>query len=125
LFGRLPPESTGGETGHGSWALSFPELRQWERGFPSSAERIDAELWLAHADDILARYPIQRVAMTDWPGVDIFDRGLRTFHFRGWRNHQFTDWADPSCADRQCIRRVLAEEWPGIAFEFPPGRDER
>jgi uncharacterized protein (TIGR02996 family) len=124
LFGRLPPESAGTGAGPGTRAVSFPDLRHWERGFPASVERIDAELWLVHADDILARYPIRRVALTDWPAADIFDRGLRTFRFRGWRPHQFTDWVDPSRTDQQFVRRMLAEEWPGIAFELPPGRDQ-
>jgi uncharacterized protein (TIGR02996 family) len=123
LFGRLPPESIGWETRRRPWVLSFPDLRQWQRGFPASVERIGPELWLAHADEILARYPIRRVAMADWPQVDVFDCGLRTFPFRAWRPHQFTDWADPSFTDEQFIRRMLAEEWPGIAFELPPGPD--
>jgi hypothetical protein len=62
--------------------------------------------------------------MIDWPAVDIFDRGLRPFRFRGWLNHQFTDWGDQSWTDQQFICRMLAEEWPGITFELPPSHDE-
>jgi hypothetical protein len=84
-------------------------------------ERIDAEFWLVHADEILNCYPIRKVVMADWPGVDIFDRGLRTFRFRGWMNHQFTDWIDQSDTDRKFTRRMLDEEWPSIIFELPSG----
>ena len=125
LFVRLPMESLGGETSHGSWRLTFTELKAWERGFAASVERIDAECWLVHADEILARFPIRRVAMIDWPGADIFDHGLRSFQVRGWLNHQFSDWVDQSCTDRQFIRRMLAKEWPGIAFELPAIHDDR
>jgi hypothetical protein len=52
------------------------------------------------------------------------DCGLRVFRVRGWRHHQLTDWVDRSRTDHQFIRRAVAEEWPGIAFDWPPGDDE-
>jgi hypothetical protein len=57
--------------------------------------------------------------------VDVFDRRLRTARVRGWRNHGFTDWNDPSWTNRHFIRRALAEERPGIAFESPPDPADR
>jgi hypothetical protein len=69
--------------------------------------------------------PIWRMAMIDWPGVDIFDRGIQIFRSRGWLNHQFADWVDQSCTDRQFIRRMLVEAWSGMNFESPLGHDDR
>lgn len=49
----------------------------------------------------------------------------RIFQFRGWLNHQFSDWVDQSCTDWRFIRRMLVKEWPGIAFELSAIHDDR
>ena len=55
--------------------------------------------------------------------MDTFDRGLWTGHFYGRRNYQFAGRIDEFRTDRPFIRRMPAEERPGIVSAFPPDRD--
>lgn len=65
-----------------------------------------------------AAQPIERVTLTHYPEVLVFDRGMRLFHFSGGVNHQLTDLFDRSYTERDVAERLLKLEWPHIEFKI-------
>lgn len=67
----------------------------WVRGFVEACE-VSAEAWLRHGDAIRAAHPVRRVTFTTDPYL------------------LWTDLEGPA------VREMLADEWPGIAFDWTP-----
>ncbi len=87
----------------------------FRRGFLFRLQVTTAQ-WLAHADAITAAHPIERVRLTTWPEWDFNEFGAA---LKG-RDRRDRLWGGDH-SRRDIALRLLAGEWPRIAFELPPG----
>ncbi|VTR93228.1 leucine-rich repeat-containing protein typical subtype : Repeat-companion domain protein OS=Isosphaera pallida (strain ATCC 43644 / DSM 9630 / IS1B) GN=Isop_0392 PE=4 SV=1 [Gemmata massiliana] len=99
----------------------LPWVSLTQRGF-LKAVQCPAASWLAHADAILARHPVERVRLTDVPGaLGQIRLGWRNGHkcqlgFRGRKMHVLA--LPPSAPGSESTwPHLLEAEWPSIGFE--------
>ncbi len=91
----------------------------FRRGFVH-AITCTAAYWLAHADAIRAREPIQAVTLTTWPECSQ-PHGFRNPCRRFDETARIVPWCD---ACRLTAEKSRAKRWPGIAFAIT-GMSER